>query len=388
MASYEDEMTAAKRRAATRARILYCCMATAHRTHRALVDIARERGWIAHTAPYEYLEGFTADDLPYDGVISHFGAEDTLRLCEVIGGRPHLTLHADSARHLDMPSVVMDHSAAGRRVAQHFISLHFKQFAAIGIEDVVFSQRFAGFSDGIREAGLPVPQKVMVGRTAMLDYRKGVSLIADALKSMPMPLAVMAHNDRFAIRIMHACWHYGFSIPAQVAICGFDNDPIASDLALVPLSSIDTNPEAQMREATAILAGLLDGSCVERKQVLIEPTRLVVRHSSGVVASENLNVAKALAYIHQHVWSADLSIPEIAKELGIAETTLYAAFRTELSVTPLNYITNLRIEKAKRLLGKSERKMSEIRADCGFSSDYQMYMAFKRTTGKSPGSFK
>jgi LacI family transcriptional regulator len=282
----------------------------------------------------------------------------------------------------------MDHAAAGRRVAQHFIAHQFQHFAAVGIDDLIFSQRFTGFCEVIQEAGLAQPQRILVDRAVMRDYRKSATFIADALKALPRPLAVMAHNDRYANKIMHACWHHGFSVPAQVAICGFDNDPIACDLALVPLSSIDTNPEAQMEEATRLLSELMTKGRVGRKHVTIEPRKLVVRDSSGVVASKNLHVAKALAYIHQHAWSSDLSVPEIATELGISQTTLYAAFRAELSVTPLKYITALRIDKAKRLIKNARLKIGEVRSECGFSSDYQMYMAFKQATGKSPGGFR
>ncbi len=83
-----------------------------------------------------------------------------------------------------------------------------------------------------------------------------------------------------------------------------------------------------------------------------------------------------------------LSIPLIAKQAGVSKTTLFAAFRSELGLTPLQLITDLRIAKAKQLLEETDLKIAAIRRRCGFASYYQMYQAFKRTTGKAPGAFR
>jgi len=107
-----------------------------------------------------------------------------------------------------------------------------------------------------------------------------------------------------------------------------------------------------------------------------------------VRAHAGATVAKALAYINEHAWDQDLGIPEIAVEVGVSKATLFSAFRRELSHTPRKYSTELRVAKAKRLLGETDERINRIRPRCGFASDYQMYQAFKRVTGRSPGSFR
>ena len=63
-------------------------------------------------------------------------------------------------------------------------------------------------------------------------------------------------------------------------------------------------------------------------------------------------------------------------------------FRAELGVSPHRYVTEARVERAKTLLARSRRSLSEIALECGFSSQSHFRTVFRRTTGHTPARFR
>lgn len=370
--------------------ILYCSAFDAHRTHRTLVEFVNRRGWDVIYMPWDEQSISALTESTFiDGVISHLDDNATKQLLKITPRTPHVTLNALAASEIGIPGVVLNHRAAGRIIGKHLIELGFHHIAAFGHlhTNATFAERMAGATEITSEAGLapphglPLPPKEQSPVTKLAYY-------ADALKALPAPLAVIAYTDGIAVTLMHACRLSGFSIPSQVAICSFDNDPISCDLALVPLSSVETNLEQQAIEAATLLAILMDGQPPPATTIVIEPAGMIVRRSTGIVANANITVAKALAYIHQHAWQADLNVPEIAQMTGMSKRTLFMLFKRELSISPLQYINKLRVKKAQSLLQETNTPINKIFRQCGFASYYQMHQAFKRTTGHSPKHFQ
>jgi AraC family transcriptional regulator len=57
-------------------------------------------------------------------------------------------------------------------------------------------------------------------------------------------------------------------------------------------------------------------------------------------------------------------------------------------LSPINYITRQRIERAKRLLAETELPISEIALRTGFSSQSHFTTSFRRLAGVTPSSFR
>jgi LacI family transcriptional regulator len=366
--------------------ILYCSFFKSHRAHRELVRLAMEQGVHVTAVPWdETANGTFTGIFKVDAIISHLDFMRTNQLLQSRENVPHVSLHPQTAAGLSLPSVVSDHPAAGQMVAKHFLSLGFRHFACFVDTDsyVTFEQRLRGFRKTVLDAGSEEPQVVSVSSTRP-DPIETLDEFENALRKMPMPLAIMAANDRAAVKVMEACRLADRSIPSQIAVCGFDNDPLTCEVAPVPLSSIDTNPEMQIREAFTMIMRILKGEPIQNQHVLISPKGVVVRRSSGLLAHAHPTIAKALLCIDQHLTSRSLDIPFILARTGGCRTNLFKAFQNELSITPLQYITQKRLEMAERLFRESNLQINEVRPKCGFASDYQMYQAFKRIYGKCP----
>jgi DNA-binding LacI/PurR family transcriptional regulator len=140
-----------------------------------------------------------------------------------------------------------------------------------------FLERYRGFAAAINEAGgLALPQlQVDAITTEESGYRAARELIG---RKEPFD-AIFAASDLIALGAMHALRDEGVSIPAEVAVVGFDDIPAAS-LAHPPLTTIMQDTR---RAAEVLVDTLLKSICGEPATSMVFPARLVVRQSCGAL---------------------------------------------------------------------------------------------------------
>ncbi|MDD6736336.1 MAG: AraC family transcriptional regulator [Clostridiales bacterium] len=93
---------------------------------------------------------------------------------------------------------------------------------------------------------------------------------------------------------------------------------------------------------------------------------------------------KAMKFIDTNLES-DLSLSEIAKTALMSKNYFCTIFKRFNGISPWDYITIKRIEKAVELLKTTDMSKLEIAYTCGFNSPSNFYKAFRRITGKAPG---
>ena len=76
----------------------------------------------------------------------------------------------------------------------------------------------------------------------------------------------------------------------------------------------------------------------------------------------------------------DLSIIELAAKVSMSPRNFSRSFVNEFGVTPLRFVTQLRVESAQRLLADSARSREEIARECGFGSIDALDRALSRAT--------
>lgn len=114
-------------------------------------------------------------------------------------------------------------------------------------------------------------------------------------------------------------------------------------------------------------------SALEQKRNLSEDTQRLVR--------------KAMAYIHTH-YSEPVSRQTIARHINISEDYLTFCFRQEMGTTPIKYLQRYRVNQSKILLKNSQKTITEIAMDVGFSDSGYFSRIFHRETGMSPDHFR
>lgn len=98
-------------------------------------------------------------------------------------------------------------------------------------------------------------------------------------------------------------------------------------------------------------------------------------------------VKKAQLYIGQN-YAKELVLDEISKELQISPYYFSKLFKKRTGSNFIEYVTSVRIEKAKELLRNSDKSMKEICREVGYSDANYFSRTFKKNVGVSPTEYK
>jgi two-component system, response regulator YesN len=83
-----------------------------------------------------------------------------------------------------------------------------------------------------------------------------------------------------------------------------------------------------------------------------------------------------------------LSVSLIADELGITQPYLSSFFRKATGQTIMDFIANIRIQEAKRLLRDSDCTVAHVAQEVGYSNDVGFIRFFKKHEGITPGQYR
>ena len=105
-------------------------------------------------------------------------------------------------------------------------------------------------------------------------------------------------------------------------------------------------------------------------------------------SSQSLKYMEAtLNYIDDHLEN-ELTLEMLADLAHMSKTYFCGQFRKLNGISPWEYITIKRIERAIVLIESSNLSRLEIALKCGYNNTSNFYYAFKRITGKTPGDYK
>jgi len=98
-------------------------------------------------------------------------------------------------------------------------------------------------------------------------------------------------------------------------------------------------------------------------------------------------IRTAKEYIQFH-FSRDISLDEISEQVQISPYYFSKLFKKETGENFIEYLTKIRIEKAKKLLSESHMTMKEISDAVGYSNPNYFSHTFKKNVGISPSEYK
>jgi AraC-like DNA-binding protein len=114
-------------------------------------------------------------------------------------------------------------------------------------------------------------------------------------------------------------------------------------------------------------------------------------HLRGVVPErqrarpEHAAVRRARAHLLER-WNEPVSLAELSAVAGLSRFELVRRFGAETGLTPHTFQTQLRVRRARRMLGDGVPPAA-VAADCGFADQPHLSRVFKRYVGVSPGRF-
>jgi two-component system response regulator YesN len=111
--------------------------------------------------------------------------------------------------------------------------------------------------------------------------------------------------------------------------------------------------------------------------------RIEVKYST-----QSKNVHVVIKYIRNNFCSPDISIKSISEHTFLSQGYLCSIFKKEQGKTINEFITELRIEKAKELMQNKVLRLYEIASHIGFQNVNYFSMVFRRYTGCSPSEYR
>ena len=119
-------------------------------------------------------------------------------------------------------------------------------------------------------------------------------------------------------------------------------------------------------------------------KIVMETVGIVVRvHETR---SKSL-IKNALKYIDEN-YTSPLSYREVAKQVFISPSYFLCLFKRETGLTFVDYLTAVRMDRAKQLLKSSEKSITEIAYEVGFNNSNYFSSIFKKMVGTTAKEYR
>lgn len=176
--------------------------------------------------------------------------------------------------------VIIDNQKCGFQATQHLIEQGCKRIIHItsSLKRNVYSLRFKGYKDALAESGIPFDESLLMIND--LSEKAGIESAMQALAMDPMPDGAFIANDFVAAVFMRTLKQNGVNIPRDIAVVGFNNDPIGKliepALTTINYPGIDVG-EVAARNLINHLKGI--GNLQNTNTIIIR-SNLIIRNSS------------------------------------------------------------------------------------------------------------
>ncbi|MDQ0972518.1 AraC-like DNA-binding protein [Neobacillus niacini] len=112
-----------------------------------------------------------------------------------------------------------------------------------------------------------------------------------------------------------------------------------------------------------------------------------IRNIDKATNGFSLQITKALSFIQTH-YHEPITLDEIAAVSGFSRYYFIKQFHHQLNMTPVQYLTKIRIQKAAELLRSSTSSVTDIAAQVGYANANYFNKVFRKTVGVSAGTFR
>ena len=176
-----------------------------------------------------------------------------------------------------LPSILPDELAGGRAAVEHVLAMGHSRIAFIAGREGAWAtgMRIQGYREGLEAAGRdPDRHPIYLG-----NYRidSGYELTSQVMQARRPPTALLLGNDQMATGAYLALARLGMRIPDDVSVVGYDDEPIAADLA--PALTTVRIPFYEMGRIAA--QHVLDGTVAQLPSRTFEPCTIIHRSSTN-----------------------------------------------------------------------------------------------------------
>ena len=196
-----------------------------------------------------------------------------------LAARLPVVLLGENTAGADLDTVAIDNLAAAREITTHVIEQGRRRIAFVGhrLEGPrePGGVRVRGFVEALAAAGL-APAALVVA--TVYDEAGGAAGVAQLLADVPDVDGIVCANDLLAAGVLHGLRAAGRTVPADVAVTGWDDIPVAGYLH-PGLTTVAPDIPALAGAAVDRVVARIDGADQPWEQVVV-PHRIVVRGST------------------------------------------------------------------------------------------------------------
>jgi len=176
-------------------------------------------------------------------------------------------------------NIVIDNYKAGYEATSHLIEQGCKRIMHMGgnLLRNVYSERFRGYKQALDDNKIEIDQNLII--LSDLSIEAGKEIAKKILKIMPRPDGIFASNDASAVAIIVELEKAGVKIPDEIAVVGFNNEPISQ--VVQPNLSTVNYPAMEIGEIAATsLINKLKNSQSDNLSTIVLKHNLIIRKSS------------------------------------------------------------------------------------------------------------
>lgn len=100
------------------------------------------------------------------------------------------------------------------------------------------------------------------------------------------------------------------------------------------------------------------------------------------------STVEQVTFYIKHNYASDLSLEDIAQAINYSPYYISRLFKEELNITIIDYLTEVRISKAKELLEKTELTVAAVAERIGYKDSLYCSRLFKKKVGISPSEYR
>lgn len=291
---------------------------------------------------------------------------------------------SDCMKRSPLPRVTMDNAQAGRLAAQHFLERNIRNLVFFDVDpDAYFAeQRQAGFV------------RAFEGRDAQISSLPEAALLEDNgrafrtwLARTSKPVGFLAYDDYMAQHLAQCCTEWGFEVPGQVLILGFNNDVFHCEIAQPSISSVIMPSRAIGYKTAEVLDTLMRGRRLSQDEFLIPSPGIVERTSTRTAAFGCPALDKALRFIRRDA-AKSIAVKQVVEHTGVSKRSLDRLFKEHLGHGPGEELRRTHLALAKFYLTTTSRPISEVARLAGFSNQTHLGKVMQRYEKQTPLEYR
>lgn len=125
------------------------------------------------------------------------------------------------------------------------------------------------------------------------------------------------------------------------------------------------------------------GACIDNLKIALFQQKSAEETEGG----EERIINKIVRFVQNHL-AEEISLSVLAEEFHFSTQYVSQLFKNEIGVNFLTYLTNIRMEKAKKLLLSTDLPIAEVSEQSGYS-DYRVFTkVFKKSEGVTPSQYR